>query len=194
MGFESRSSRMARAVLVAPLLIALWSRSVAAQAPIESTKAAPTAPSAPVSFVAAPGVALYASSERQGEWQRLCLAPCDLAAVPFPPFALSLDGAAPIPAHNSPRVVPGTVLEGQYRSREAARHAGWLILGLGIPAGISAVASGVAIAASDQNDQETITIGVGTAIGGGVALLTSVIVGAVFASKKDEAHVHVRKR
>jgi len=158
----------------------------------DAEKEGETAPSAPMSFAAAPGIALY-TSDQSGGWQRLCLAPCDLRAMPSPPFALSLDGGEPVGAKNSPRLRSATVLEGQYRSRVSTRNAGWIILGIGIPASVTSIASGAAIAASRSGESNR-TIGTGTAIGGGVAFLTSLIIGTILATRPDEAQVHVRKR
>jgi hypothetical protein len=172
-------------VLAAGVIAALWAESAFAQTL--------PAPEAGVTFTAAPGVALHTGSRRGiGDWQRLCLAPCSLSTAPSAPYALSLDGDTPIPARIQPTMTPpGTRLEGEYRSRSSARHAGWLILGIGIPSALATIGTGIAIA-TNENTERGQRYGVGVAVAGGVALATSTIIGAIFASRSDEARVYAR--
>jgi hypothetical protein len=65
---------------------------------------------------------------------------------------------------------------------------------VGLPIGLTAIASGAALAAAEPNSEDALTVGVGTAIGGSVAFVTSLIIGAILATRPDEAHVHVRKK
>lgn len=83
------------------------------------------------------------------------------------------------------------VVEGEYQSAATSRHAGWLILGIGIPSGLAAITSGLGFLSGDHTSTEK-NVGVASVIGGGVGLVTSLIMGLILSLSADEAYVYAR--
>jgi hypothetical protein len=143
-----------------------------------------------VKFVSSPGVAFYESAREQTSRTRLCLAPCTLDLEGQHTFALGLNGGDPVAAPETLELDPHTVVEGEYQSNSGSRHAGWVVLGIGVPVGLAAVTTGLLM--TSNNSPDSPKIGFGTAAGGGIVTLVSLVVGLMLTLSSDEAHVHSR--
>ena len=168
----------------------------AKEAPAPPARGAPRPPepasshSQGVSFVAAPGIAFYESAPAPNSPKRLCLAPCTLELQGDHTFALGLNGGDPVVAPETLDVEGRSIVEGEYQSNSGTRHTGWVVLGIGVPAGLAAVTTGLLI--TSNNSPDAPKVGFGTAAGGGIVAAVSLVVGLILALSSDEAHVHSR--